>query len=55
MKSGRQEGGQDLSERVEHGMGCMLRARTKWEDGKNLGTGIDGQLQDEAVAARPRA
>ena len=34
--------GQDPPERVDHGMGRILRAQTEMEDRKNLRTGIDG-------------
>jgi hypothetical protein len=56
VKSGRQKGGQDPSERVDHGMGRMLRAQTQMQDRKNLCTGVDGQPQPQYLlgAARPR-
>jgi hypothetical protein len=41
---------------MDHGMGCVLRARTQVQDRKNLRTGVDGQPQpqDVGVAAQPR-
>jgi hypothetical protein len=41
---------------MDHGMGCVLRARTQMQDRKDLRTGVDGQPQpqDVAVAAQPR-
>jgi hypothetical protein len=41
---------------MDHGMGCVLRARTQMQDRKDLRTGVDGQPQpqDVGVAAQPR-
>jgi hypothetical protein len=41
---------------MDHGMGCVLRARTQMQDRKDFRTGVDGQPQpqDAAVAPQPR-
>src|SRR5260370_1379570 len=41
---------------MDHGMSCVLRARTQMQDRKDLRTGVDGQPQpqDVGVAAQPR-
>jgi hypothetical protein len=46
---------QDLTQRVDHGMGRVLCAETQMEDGKNLRTGVDRQPQpqDVCIAAQP--
>ncbi len=48
--------GQDPSQRVDHGMSCVLRARTQMQHRHNLGTGVDDQPQpqDVTVATQPR-
>jgi hypothetical protein len=48
--------GQDPPQGMDHGMGCVLRARTQMQDRKDLRTGVDGQPQpqDVGVAAQPR-
>jgi hypothetical protein len=42
---------------MDHGMGCVLRARTQMQDRKDLRTGVDGQPQpqDVGVPAQPGA
>jgi hypothetical protein len=54
-KTGRQKGGQDLSQGVDELMRNVLRARTQMEHRKNLGAGVDGQPEPEHVcgAAQP--
>ena len=49
MKSGRQKGGQELSQGVDKQMGHVLGAGTQMEDGKNLRTWVDGQPQPQDV------
>ena len=49
MKSGRQKGGQDVSQGVDDAMRGILRAGAKMEDGKKLRTGIDGQPEPQHV------
>jgi hypothetical protein len=55
VKSGRQKGGQALSESVDEDMCHVLCAPTQREDGKKLRTGVDGQPEPEHVlrAAQP--
>jgi hypothetical protein len=57
VKSGRQKGGQDLSQGVDEQMRHVLRAGTQMEGGKNLRARVDGQPQPEHVliAAEPGA
>jgi hypothetical protein len=49
VKSGRQKGGQALSERVDEEMRHGLGARTELKHRKNLRQGIDGQPEPENV------
>ncbi len=46
---------QELSEGMDHGVGCVLRARTELKDGKNLRRGVDDQPHPEDLcgAAEP--
>jgi hypothetical protein len=55
VKSGRQKGGQALSQRVDEPMGHVLRAGAKLKHRKNLGAGIDRQPQPQHLcgAAQP--
>ena len=57
MKTGRQKGGQDLSQGVNDAMRRVLRARTQKEHRKKLRAGIDGQPEPQHLcgAAQPRA
>ena len=57
MKTGRQKGGQDLSQGVNDTMRRVLRARTELKHRKNLGEGINGQPepQDLLGVAQPGA
>jgi hypothetical protein len=47
VKSGRQLGGQDLSQRMDDRMRRALRAGTQMEDWNDLCEGIDGQPKPE--------
>jgi len=47
VKSGRQKGGQTLSQRVDEQMGHMLCARAELKHRNNFGEGIDGQPEPE--------
>ena len=55
MKSGRQKGGQDVSQRMDDCMRHALRAGTQMENRNDLCEGIDGQPEPEhlLVAAQP--
>jgi hypothetical protein len=57
VKSGRQKGGQDLSQGVDDRMRSVLRAGAQMEHGKNLREGINGQPEPEhlLVVAQPGA
>jgi hypothetical protein len=57
VKTGRQKGGQDLSQGVNDTMRRVLRARTELKHRKNLGEGINGQPepQDLLGVAQPGA
>ncbi len=47
--------GQELPQRVNDHVRCVLRAGTEMENGKNLRGGVDGQPQHVFVAAPPGA
>ena len=55
MKSGKQKGGQALSERVDEDMRYVLRAGAELKHGKNLRQGTNGQPQPKDLfgAAQP--
>ncbi len=55
MKSGRQKGGQDVSQRMDDRMRHALRAGTQMEDRNDLCEGIDGQPEPQhlLVVAQP--
>jgi hypothetical protein len=57
VKSGRQKGGQDLSQGVDEQMCHILGAGAKLEDGEKLRARVDGQPQPEhvSIAAQPGA
>jgi hypothetical protein len=56
VKSGRQKGGQALSERVDEEMSHVLCSRTELKHRQNLRQGIDGQPEPEHLSgtAEPR-
>ena len=55
MKSGRQKGRQELSQRMDDAMGQVLYSGTQMEGGKNLAAGINRQPEPDHVlrAAQP--
>ena len=55
MKSGRQKGGQDLSQGVDDAMRGVLGTGAQMEDGKQLRSGVDDQPEPEHLcgAAQP--
>jgi hypothetical protein len=57
VKSGRQKGGQDLSQRVDHQVRQVLRAGTQLEHRKNFRARINGQPKPEHLlgVAQPGA
>jgi hypothetical protein len=55
VKSGRQKGGQALSERVDEYMRHGLCSGAELKHGQNLGERIDGQPEHLCGAAQPRA
>ena len=57
MKSGRQKGGQALSQTVDDRMCHVLRSGTQLEHRQKLGAGIDGQPEPQNLlgAAQPGA
>ncbi|OLE50964.1 MAG: hypothetical protein AUG51_25375 [Acidobacteria bacterium 13_1_20CM_3_53_8] len=47
VKSGRQKGGQDLSQGVDDAMRGVLGTGAQMEDGKQLRSGVDDQPEPE--------